>query len=129
MIGLELCETRQACTNELQYCLKKFDIVDDTYYKPIGFITLRVTENPFVTAYHGNVEYAVFNGHKGSGTAGKALEALKQHALDSGITCLWMTIIPTNHASIRVCEKAGAKFCGTITKGKLARLRYKLALL
>lgn len=126
MISLELAETRQSFTNELKYCVKKYNIQDDSYYKPIGFITLRVTEHPFITTYHGNVEYEVYTGHKGAGVAGKALQALKVHAIEAGVYNLWMTIIPTNYASVRVCEKAGAKFCGTIVKGKLIRLRYKL---
>jgi len=123
---LQLADTKQSTTNDVVYCTKKFDIINPQYPEPVGYITLRVTENPAVIVYHGNVEYEVYKTFRGNGYAGIACQMLKEEANKSGVANLWMTIIPDNNKSIKVCEKLGAFYCGSITKGKMQRKRYKL---
>lgn len=86
-----------------------FDIVfhDGTR---IGQIDLRLKNTPFLDQYGGQVGYGIDRPFRGRGFAASACQLLVQVALLEGFRQLWITCNPDNIASIRTCEKIGARF-------------------
>lgn len=86
-----------------------FDIVfhDGTR---IGQIDLRLKATPFLDRYGGQVGYGIDRPFRGNGYAASACELLAKVAKREGFHQLWITCNPDNVASIRTCEKIGARF-------------------
>lgn len=85
-----------------------FDIVlhDGT---SIGQIDLRVGVSRMLIMYGGQVGYGINKPFRGNGYAAEACVLLISVAKKIGYDELWITCNPENIASIRTCEKIGAK--------------------
>jgi len=99
----------------------------------IGQADIRVGISDYLTQYGGQIGYGIKQAHRGENYATKACFLLKQVALDHGMTSLWITCNTDNIASIKTCEKLGAKKIDTViiptwselyTRGDRKKFRY-----
>lgn len=79
----------------------------------IGSISAKLGMNEFLY-YVGNIGYNIDEPFRGNGYACEAVELIKQLFRKNGFTKVIITNDPRNYASIRVCEKLGAKFIKTV---------------
>ena len=79
----------------------------------IGSISAKLGMNEFLY-YVGNIGYNIDEPFRGNGYAGEAVELVKQLFKKNGFSKVIITNDPRNYASIRVCEKLGAKFIKTV---------------
>lgn len=105
-------------------CVEKQDAVPEKKYVPgylfqvyrgnesIGDVHLRIgyTDGLY---YGGQVGYNIDEAHRGNGYAGRACRLLVPVAKAHGMQKLLITNSHTNTASMRVCEKLGAKLLRT----------------
>jgi tagatose 1,6-diphosphate aldolase len=79
----------------------------------IGEINLRIG---YVDSlyYGGQIGYGIDEKHRGNGYAVRACRLLRPVAKAHGMTILLITNNHTNSASMRVCEKLGARFIRTV---------------
>lgn len=83
-----------------------FDICLDG--EKVGQINLRIGYSERLY-YGGQIGYDVDEAHRGKGFAGRACRLIAQVAKVHGMTKLLITNNQTNAASMRVCEKLGAR--------------------
>ena len=102
-------------------CTDKHDAIPEKSYVPmynfaickggekIGEINLRIgyTDGLY---YGGQIGYAINEAHRGNNYAAKACKLVANVAKAHGMVKLLITNNHTNTASMRVCEKLGAKF-------------------
>lgn len=81
----------------------------------IGSISARIGTNEF-TYYSGNIGFGIDEPFRGNGYAVEAVGLVKTVFLKNGLHKFFISNAPENTASIRVCQKAGARF---IEKAKL----------
>lgn len=88
-----------------------FDVV--VGYEHIGEVTLRVG---FTKAlyYAGHIGYGIQEKHRGKGYAIRACELIKKLAIKHEMKSLYISNNYNNKASIRVCQKLGAKYIQTV---------------
>lgn len=109
-----------------------FDIVllDGTL---VGQIDLRIGQTPALISYAGQVGYGIDAPYRGHGYAAEACRLLVPVALDHDMTALWITCNPDNKASIRTCERLGARLVERVSvprwselwrRGDREKLRY-----
>ena len=86
-----------------------FDIVfhDGTR---IGQIDLRMGQTEALIMYGGQVGYGIDKPYRGHGYAAQACKLLATVAVTLNFTELWITCNPDNIASIKTCEKIGARY-------------------
>jgi len=113
-----------------------FDVVlhDGTL---IGQIDLRVGDTPALVTYAGQIGYGIDRPYRGHHYAAKACELIRTVALDHGMAELWITCNPDNIASVRTCERIGARFVERVSvprgtelwrRGDREKLRYRWGL-
>jgi len=78
----------------------------------IGGISLRIGYNE-ILYYGGNIGYGIDEAHRGNGYALRACRLLTSVARAHGMTTLLITNEHSNTASMRVCEKLGARLLRT----------------
>lgn len=61
----------------------------------------------------GNIGYEINEDYRGKGFAGEAVKLLLNLFKENGFDKIYITNLPDNTASRRVCEKLDAKFLGT----------------
>ncbi len=79
-----------------------------------GHIDLRLETTEHLRLYGGHIGYFVAEAWRGHGLAAWAVRQVLPVARAEGLTELWITCNPDNHASRRTAEKAGAVFVETI---------------
>ena len=75
----------------------------------IGHCSARVGWNESMY-YCGHIGYSINEEYRGNGYAVEAVNLIKKVFKVNNIGVVYITNSPDNHASIRVCEKLGAKF-------------------
>ena len=75
----------------------------------IGSISAKLGMNE-VLYYVGNIGYEIFDDFRGNGYAPEAVELVKKVFIKNDIHKIIITNDPENEASMRVCEKVGARF-------------------
>ena len=75
----------------------------------VGFCDARIGYNENIY-YGGHIGYSVREEYRGNGYAVEAVELLKKVFKANDMRWIYITNNPDNHPSIRVCEKAGARF-------------------
>ena len=80
----------------------------------VGRISLRIGDTESIRLYAGHVGYSIHEVFRGNRYAGKAARLLRPLALRHGLSELWITTIPENKASRRVCEWLGAAYVETV---------------
>jgi len=81
---------------------------------PVGVITLRLG-NPETSLYYpGHIGYRIRKPHRGHSYASRALQQLLPEAKKLGITELWISCRPDNHASRKTAERNGATLHETV---------------
>lgn len=109
-----------------------FDIVllDGTL---IGQIDLRIGTSHTLVTYAGQIGYGIDRPYRGNHYAVKACELIAPVARDHGMHELWITCNPDNQASVRTCERLGARYIETVKvprwselwrRGDREKLRY-----
>ena len=88
-----------------------FDIV--VGYEHIGEVNLRIGHTKALY-YGGHIGYNVDEKHRGKGYAVRACQLLKNIALKHEVKQLFISNRYDNVASIRVCQKLGAKYIRTV---------------
>lgn len=115
-----------------------FRIVHADTGEELGTINLRVGSSAYIQCYAGHVGYAVHAQHRLHRYATRALRLLMPFARELGLDPLWITCDPTNQASRRTLELAGAEFVEVVDVpadtvifqgGARRKCRYKLAVL
>ncbi len=79
-----------------------------------GRVDLRLGTTEHLRLYGGHIGYAVDEAWRGRGLAAWAVRQILPVAKAEGLTELWITCNPDNHASRRTAEKAGAHFVETL---------------
>lgn len=77
--------------------------------KVIGHCSARLGWNESMY-YCGHVGYSIDEEYRGNGYAVEAVNLVKEIFKANKMNFIYITNSPDNHASIRVCEKLGAKF-------------------
>lgn len=104
-------------------------------HEKVGDIELRLGATEFMVRFGGQIGYAVAERHRGRRLAARALRLLIPLARRHGFHRLWITCDPSNWASRRSCEIAGAQLvetadlpedCDMYTRGDRQRCRYRL---
>ena len=90
----------------------KFHIVLHGTDQIVGNCDARIGFNEKIY-YGGHLGYNINEGHRKKGYATEAVLLLGEVFKANGMTKVYITNTPDNHASIRVCEKLGAKFIET----------------
>lgn len=75
----------------------------------VGTCDLRIGHNENIY-YSGNIGYEIYEEFRGNRYASKAVRLLYELAKLHNVESLLITCDPSNGASKRVCERAGAKF-------------------
>ncbi|BCE03491.1 GNAT family N-acetyltransferase [Marinicellulosiphila megalodicopiae] len=75
----------------------------------IGQADIRIGTSDYLIKYGGQIGYGINRAYRGFNYAAKACQLLKKVALDHDMTTLWITCNTDNIASIKTCEKLGAK--------------------
>lgn len=91
----------------------------------IGHCSARLGMNEEIF-YVGNVGYGIDENHRGNGYAVEAVKLLLKVFKVNEVEKIYITNLPDNLSSKRVCEKVGAKFLGTfeIPEGSIRRKEY-----
>jgi predicted acetyltransferase len=79
-----------------------------------GTIGLRIGNTRDTELYYGHVGYNVYPPAQGHHYAERATRLLLPLARAHGLTRLWITCNPDNHASRRTCERLGARLIDTV---------------
>jgi len=77
--------------------------------KPIGRLSLRISNTPHLINYAGHIGYGIQEEYRGHHYAAKACTLIKQVAFDHGFKTLWITCNPDNFPSCRTCEILGCE--------------------
>ena len=102
-----------------------------------GTISLRIGETEDLRRYLGHVGYGVYPPARGRHLAERATRLLLPLAKAHGLTELWITANPENHASRRTCERLGATLVETVDlpighplymRGDRQKCRYRIGL-
>ncbi|MCJ8313409.1 MAG: GNAT family N-acetyltransferase, partial [Saccharospirillaceae bacterium] len=80
----------------------------------IGQVDLRIGNSEYLTKYGGQLGYGISKAHRGNNYAFQACSLLKQVALEHAMETIWITCNTDNAASIKTCEKLGAKKIDTV---------------
>ena len=99
-----------------------FSITPANQNKVIGAIHLRLGFNDGIY-YAGHIGYIIDEQYQNNGYATRACLLIKELAKKHGYNNILITTNPTNHASIRVCEKIGAKLIRVVNLPKDSELR------
>jgi len=75
----------------------------------VGRVSLRVGSTKHLVMYAGHIGYGINAEHRGNRYAARACNLIRPVALDHGLTTLWITCNPENHASRRTCEILGCE--------------------
>jgi predicted acetyltransferase len=76
----------------------------------MGYICLREGSTKHIEQHAGHIGYAVDPPHQGHRYAARAIRLLLPLARELGFETIWITCDPSNTASRRTCELAGAEF-------------------
>lgn len=87
-----------------------FNIRLDGENEAIGYIDIRIGNVPGLSRYGGHIGYGVDEKWRNRNFATRSCKLLFPIALRHGLDCVWITCRPDNHASAKVCEKAGGEF-------------------
>ena len=111
----------------------RFDMIRNG--QTVGRIELRLGATDFMVRFGGQVGYEVDPPFRGHHFAARALSLLIPLAREHHLSPLWITCDPTNVASRRSCELAGATFIEVVTlpedcdmyrRGDRERCRFRL---
>jgi predicted acetyltransferase len=100
-----------------------------------GYIELRVAHTEHITCYAGHIGYRVYPHYRGHHYAARACRLLRPLARRHGLDPVWITCDPTNLASRRTCELAGAELIEIVDvpqtdeiymRGERQKCRYRL---
>lgn len=100
-----------------------------------GGISLRIGYGRGIEMYYGHFGYHVFPPARGRNFSLRACRLLLPLARAHGMTVLWITCNPDNHASRATCELLGAKLIGIVpvptddplyARGDHSKCRYRL---
>lgn len=75
----------------------------------IGHCSAKIGYNE-ILYYAGHIGFSVKEEHRGKGYAVEAVNLIRKVFKLNNMNWIYITNNPDNHASIRVCEKVGAKF-------------------
>lgn len=75
----------------------------------IGQIDLRIGHGHSLVTYAGHIGYGIEPAYRGHYYAAKACRLLTDVALDHDMKALWITCNPDNLASIKTCQRLGAR--------------------
>ena len=89
-----------------------YNVVLHSTNKKIGHCSAKLGFNDTIF-YIGNIGYNIDENFRGNGYAGEAVTLLLEVFKKNGFKKIYITNIPENNASRRVCEKLGAKFLGS----------------
>lgn len=89
-----------------------YDIVLHSTNNKIGHCSAKLGFND-VIYYIGNIGYSIDENFRGNGYAGEAVKLLLKLFQKNGFKKVYITNVPENNASRRVCEKLRARFLGT----------------
>src|SRR5215470_390993 len=112
-----------------------FEIVRTDSAQTVGEINLRLCSTTQIELYAGHIGYKIYPAHRGHHYAARAARLLIPLAREHGINPLWITCDPSNLASRRSCEHAGARFVETVDvpatsiihrRGHTKKCRYRL---
>jgi tagatose 1,6-diphosphate aldolase len=102
-----------------------------------GAISLRIGSTRSLEMYYGHVGYHVYPAARGRRFAERACRTLLPLARAHGMTTLWITCNPDNHASRKTCERLGATLVEIVpvplsdplyARGDHEKCRYRLDL-
>ncbi|MCH4886084.1 GNAT family N-acetyltransferase [Acidaminobacter sp. JC074] len=102
----------------------------------IGKLSLRIGDNENIY-YGGHLGYTIDEPYRGNNYAYQACMALKEIAIEKGLTHIIITCNPDNMASKRVCEKLGAQLIEEVDvpeyndmyqRGEKKKIRYRWTL-
>ena len=103
----------------------------------VGRILVRAARTHFLDHYAGQIGYTVQEEHRGHRYAARSVRLLVPFARQLDMGTLWITCDPSNAASRRSCEHAGATFveivplpvdCDMYRAGDRERCRYRIDL-
>jgi len=102
-----------------------------------GTVGLRIGTTRDLELYYGHLGYNVFPPARGNRYAERACRLLLPVARAHGMTHVWITCNPDNHASRRTCERLGAELVDVVAippghtlyvRGEREKCRYRLDL-
>lgn len=105
--------------------------------KWVGNINLRVGNTLDILLYFGHIGYGILPEYRGQHFAERACRLLLPLVQAHGISPLWITTTPDNHASRRTCERLGGRLVETLplpvifeanAGGKQSKCRYRIDL-
>lgn len=91
-----------------------FTIADAESHAPRGLLSLRVGTTASLRMYAGHIGYAIDENHRGHRYAARSVKLAAPLARRLGLDPIWITCDPSNLASRRTCEIAGARFVETV---------------
>jgi predicted acetyltransferase len=103
----------------------------------LGEIDLRLSNEHYITHYAGHIGYGVVRAFRGHHYAARACRLLLPLAKVHGLSPLWITCNPDNHASRKTCEALGATLAEIVAvppnsdlyrRGEQQKCRYRLDL-
>ncbi len=80
----------------------------------VGLLSLRVGMSESLQKYAGHIGYAIEKSHRGHRYAARSVRLVWPLARKLGLDPLWITCEPSNTASRRTCEIAGARLVETV---------------
>jgi len=87
---------------------------DNLSIRIAGGLSLRIGETPELELYSGHIGYHVYPPARGRHFAERACRLLLSLARRHGLRQLWITCNPDNIASVRTCQRLGARLVETI---------------
>lgn len=106
---LELYLERKIPSDTVRNWLPTYDFIMRVDGKHAGRINLRVGNTFNILMYGGHIGYGVIPAFRGHHYAERACRLLFPLAQAHGLTTVWITTNPDNHASRRTCECLGAR--------------------
>ncbi|HZN67138.1 MAG TPA: GNAT family N-acetyltransferase [Tepidisphaeraceae bacterium] len=102
-----------------------------------GGVSLRIGTGHEIEMYYGHIGYHVYPPFRGRRLSERACRLLLPLCRAHGLTTLWITCNPDNHASRRTCERLGMRLAGVVQvpesdplfqRGEREKCRYCLTL-
>jgi tagatose 1,6-diphosphate aldolase len=113
-LKLVLLKTESAEVSPWSSPAYRFEIQTREAGVRVGTINLRVGESKLLTHYAGQIGFAIDEPHRGHHYAERACRLLLPFAGMNGLSPVWITCSPDNHASRRTIERLGAEYVETV---------------
>lgn len=111
-INLVLTSLKEAVPDKKYVEVCNYNIILKDTSEVIGICSAKLGMNE-VIFYIGNIGYEIYDNYRGNGYAPEAVKLLLSLFKINNFEKIYITNLPENNSSRRVCEKLNAKFLGT----------------